>query len=285
MKKYIFLALLVLAGCSSSPVKDSSDEIESAPSPEVGEVREEKVAPVKSAVKSEEPVRPATPMAPSQYSVLTEAIKAQSDERIYQASTQILSQSPNDGKALNSLAMYHFKKGRHDLSRYLLNKGIAANARMSELHSNMGIVQLAENERREAIKSFRKALEINNSDGIAAANLAAIYTQEKDFNKAAVVCETAYKRGIRDPRFLNNYAIVLTAQQKFDKAEDMYEAVLKEDSNNKEALYNYATLLIDHMGKFQDGLEQINRLKFVGGPADTRNRIIALENKAKAGIK
>ncbi|KYG67378.1 adventurous gliding motility protein T [Bdellovibrio bacteriovorus] len=285
MKKFIILSLLVLAGCSSSPVKDSSEEVDSAPAPEVsGEVREEKATPAKAS-KAEEPVRPATPMAPSQYAGLNDAIKSQSDEKIYQTATQILSQSPNDGRALNALAMYHFKKGRHDLSRYLLNKGIAANARMSELHSNMGIVQLSENERREAIKSFRKALEINNGDGIAAANLAAIYTQEKDYNKAGVVCETAYKRGVRDPRFLNNYAIVLTAQQKFDKAKDMYEAVLKEESNNSAALYNYATLLIDHMGKFQEGLEQINRLKFVGGPADTRNRIIALENKAKAGIK
>lgn len=284
MKKFIILSLLVLAGCSSSQVKDSSDEIDSTPSPEVGEVREEKAAPAKAA-KAEEPVRPATPMAPSQYAGLNDAIKSQSDEKIYQQATQILSQSPNDGRALNALAMYHFKKGRHDLSRYLLNKGIAANGRMSELYSNMGMVQLSENERREAIKSFRKALEINSGDGIAAANLASIYTQEKDYNKAAIVCETAYKRGIRDPRFLNNYAIVLTAQQKFDRAEDMYKAVLKEESNNSAALYNYATLLIDHMGKFQDGLEQINRLKFVGGPADTRNKIIALENKAKAGIK
>jgi hypothetical protein len=39
------------------------------------------------------------------------------------------------------------------------------------------------------------------------------------------------------------------------------------------------------MGKYQEGLDVINRLKFVGGPADTRNRIITLENKAKAGLK
>lgn len=285
MKKLIILALFVLAGCSSSSVRDTEEPSAASPSVESVEPETKEASAEKPPVKLEEPVRPATSIAPSQYTGLNDAIKAQSDERIYQASTQILSESPNDGRALNALAMYHLKKGRYDLSRYLLNKGIAAHSRMSELYSNLGVVQLAQGERRDAIKSFRKALEINSGDGIAAANLAAIYTQEKDFNKAMVVCETAYKRGVRDARFLNNYGIVLTAQQKLERAEDMYEAVLKDDSNNKEALYNYATLLIDHMGKFQEGLEQINRLKFVGGPNDTRNRIIALENKAKAGIK
>ena len=47
----------------------------------------------------------------------------------------------------------------------------------------------------------------------------------------------------------------------------------------------YETLLVDHMKQYNEGLEIINRLKFVGGPEDTRNRIIALENKAKAGLK
>jgi Tfp pilus assembly protein PilF len=230
-------------------------------------------------------VKPATPMAPSQYSALNDAVKSQNDEKIYQASTQILSQSPNDGRALNALAMYHFKKGRYDLSRFLLSKGIAANSKMSELYSNMGMVQLAQDERRDAIKSFRRALDANSNDGIAAANLGAIYTQEKDYNKAAIVLETAYKRGIRDVRLLNNYGITLAAQKKFDRAADMYKAALKEESNNGSVLFNYATLLIDGMGDFKEGLEQINRLKFVGGPSESRNRIIALENKAKAGIK
>lgn len=283
MKKFIFL-FLILAGCSSSTVKETkTTDAEVTSGPEVVSTVEEPTT--VATTKVEEPERPVVAPPPSQYAALNEAIKAQNDERIYQAATQILSQSPNDGRALNSLAMYHYKKSRFDLSRYLLNKGIGANPKMSELHSNMGIVQLAQNERRDAIKSFRRALEVNGADAVAAANLGAIYTQDRDYNKAVIVLETAYKRGVRDVRVLNNYGIALAATGKFDRAESLYQTVLKEDSNNKEALYNYATLLIDYMGKYQDGLEQINRLKFVGGPSEVRNRIIALENKAKAGIK
>ncbi|KYG61348.1 adventurous gliding motility protein T, partial [Bdellovibrio bacteriovorus] len=234
---------------------------------------------------AEEPVRPQVPTTPSQYAALNEAIKSQSDEKIYQAATQILTQSPNDAKALNALAMYHYKRGRYDLCRYLLSKAISSSPKMAELHSNLGIVQLAQGERRDAIKSFRKALDINNDEAVAAANLGAIYVQEKDYGKAQVVLETAYKRGVRDPRVLNNYAIALSAHRKYDKAADLYAQILKDNGNNKEALYNYATLLVENMGKYQEGLDVINRLKFVGGPSDTRNKIIALENKAKAGLK
>lgn len=281
MKRIITcFSLLALAACSSSPTKESPEEtktaVAEAPKVEVDEFKDlEKV----------EPVRPVTPPAPSQYAALNEAIKSQSDERIYQASTQILTQSPNDARALNALAMYHYKRGRFDLCRYLLGKAISSSPKTAELYSNLGIVQLAQNERRDAVKSFRKALDINNDEAVAAANLGAIYVQERDFAKAGVVLETAYRKGVRDPRVLNNYGIALTAQGKLDRAEEMYKAALKDSGNNKEVLFNYAILLVDHMQKYQDGLEVINRLKFVGGPADSRNRIIALENKAKAGIK
>ncbi|MNS84349.1 photosystem I assembly protein Ycf3 [compost metagenome] len=135
------------------------------------------------------------------------------------------------------------------------------------------------------MKSFRKALDADSGDAIAAANVGSIYIAEKDYNKAAVALETAYRKGIRDAKLLNNYGIAMTAQGKYDRAKDLYEQALKENSNNKEALFNLAVLLVDHMNKYSDAMEVINRLKFVGGPSDSRSRINALENKAKAGLK
>lgn len=284
MKKILVgFSVLVAAGCATSPVNETDGDV--TPPPKIAEAPKQIEEPAPVERVKEEPVRPAIPPAPSQYAALNEAIKSQSDERIYQSSTQILAQAPNDARALNALAMYHYKRGRFDLCRFLLGKAISSSPKMAELYSNLGVVQLAQGERREAIKSFRKALTINEDEAVAAANLGAIYVQERDYGKANVVLETAYSEGVRDPRVLNNYGIALTAQGKYDKAADLYKAALKDNSNNKEVLLNYAILLVDHMQKYQDGLELINRLKFVGGPADSRNRIIALENKAKAGLK
>lgn len=280
----LFALCASLAACSSSPTKETkTDSLGSSKVTEAPVVQKEEAVPVVS--QEPEPEKPKAPVVPSQYAALNEAIKTQSDEKIYSTATQILTQSPNDVKALNALSMYHYKKGRFDLSRHLIGKAISASPKTAELYSNLGIVQLAQNERREAVKSFRKALDINNEDPVAAANLGAIYVQDKDFAKAGIVLETAYRKGVRDPRVLNNYAISLSANGKTDKAEDMYKVILKDNANNKEAMYNYAVLLVERMGKYQEGLDLINRLKFVGGPADTRNKIIALETKAKAGLK
>jgi Flp pilus assembly protein TadD len=229
----------------------------------------------------------------SQYASLNEAIASQNDESIYTASTKILMVSQGDVKALNALAMFHFKKGRPDLSRYLLLKAISLSPKSAELHSNLGIVQLSKLEKRDAVMSFRKALEIEPEEPIAATNLGSIYVFEKDFAKAQTVLEMAYKKGVHDPRFLNNYAITMSAMGKFEKAEELYKAAIKEPQIsgtsgagvNKEVLFNYAILLIDRMSKYQDGLEVLSRLKFVGGPAESRNKIIGLENRAKAGLK
>lgn len=278
--------LVVLVGCSSAPKEESI--VMEAPTPTAAKVVRDAPPPKKveaAPVVSEESTNPATPAVSAHHSALSDGIKEQNDEKIYQSSTQILARTPNDMRALNALAMYHYKRGRFDLCRYLLNKAIASSPKTAELYSNLGVVQLAQGEQRDAVKSFRKALEINNNEAVASSNLGAIYTQEKDYSKAAIVLETAYKKGVRDARVLNNYAITLTAQGKFDKAQDLYKTILKENSNNKEYLYNYSILLVDNMAKYQEGLEVINRLKFVGGPADTRNKIITLENKAKAGLK
>ncbi len=229
----------------------------------------------------------------AQYGSLNEAIAIQNDEAIYTASTKILMVSQGDVKALNALAMFHFKKGRPDLSRYLLLKAISLSPKSAELHSNLGIVQLSKLEKRDAVMSFRKALEIEPEEPIAATNLGSIYVLEKDFAKAQTVLEMAYKKGVHDPRFLNNYAITMSALGKFEKAEELYKAAIKEPQINgasgagvnKEVLFNYAILLIDRMSKYQDGLEVLGRLKFVGGPAESRNKIIGLENRAKAGLK
>jgi Flp pilus assembly protein TadD len=296
MKKNLIVLtpFLFLIACSSSPKKDDmslssgTSSSSSSSSPSLEEIAATQpgsdVTKAREAI-ADKPKVVATPSSSSLSSNLSDAIKSGNDERIYQAATQVLTQAPNDPRALNALAMYHYKRGRTTLARYLISKAISSSPQVAGLYSNLGLIQLSQDESREAIQSFRKALELDSNDGIAAANLGSIYTQNLDYTKAAMLLEIAMNKNIRDPKVMNNYGIAMTAVGKYDKAESAFKSILKDNSSNKEILFNYAILLIDHMSKFQDGLDVLNRLKFVGGPAESRNRIIALENKAKAGLK
>ncbi len=221
----------------------------------------------------------------SVYWPLNKAIKSQKDAQIKKEATLILLKNPKDLVALNALAMSSYRNGKYTLARYLLNKAKQYHPNSPEVYSNLGIIDLASNEKRSAILNFKKALEINSNDPVAAANIGSLYVSEKDYSKASIALEIPYRKGWKDPKVLNNYAIALSATGKYEKANSIYDEILKVQPMNKEVLFNSAVLLIEHLKKYNEGLDRLQKLKFAGGPADSRNRIIALENKAKTGLK
>jgi Flp pilus assembly protein TadD len=216
---------------------------------------------------------------------LTNAIRSQNDDAISQATTEILTQNPKDLRALNALAMVYYKRGRYEAAEYLLNKAMTIDSNRAELHSNLGLIKMAQGERREAIQSFRKGLTLDSQDAVIGANLGAIYVKEKDYSKAELALEIPYKKGTKDIKTLSNYAIALTGNGKLGKAEEIYEKLMKDNPGQRDIMLNYSILLIDHKQKFREGIDVLNRLKFVGAPAESRNLIKDLESKAKAGLK
>lgn len=290
----IALGLSFFLGCSSSEKKDSATATDEAFKSGVtsvldfndslpGAEEEKKLPPQVNPVA--EPQAMGKTLNSSVYWRLNEAIKIQNDEMIVKESTQILLKSPGDLRALNAMAMSSYRKGRFSLARYLLNKASQIHPNSAEVYSNMGVVDLATDNKRDAIQNFKKAIQLDSEDGVAAANIGAIYVRERDYAKAKVALEVAYRKGFRDVKTLNNYAIALTANAKYDKANEIYNEVLRQQPSSKEALFNSSVLLIEHLKKYNEGLDRLQKLKFTGGPADSKNKIIALENKAKAGLK
>lgn len=287
-----FFILVIISGlvfsCSSNTKKGTEaeeSEIEQAPA------KVEK----KSAVKTDSPtveMKPVTkteetaaPPKEVKYDALNSAINSNNDERIKSASIDILQNSPKDIKALNSLAMHYFKKGNYEASLLLLNKIISVEPRSSTAHSNIGLIYLNRGERREAIEMFKKALEFNSDNHAAGMNLGAIYASEKDYNKAAIALNRVVSDNKADINTLNNYAVALTATGKASDAAQIYERILRDQPSSKNTMLNLAIIYIDKLNKFEDGLDLINRLKFVGADLESRQVIKELENKAKAGLK
>lgn len=217
----------------------------------------------------------------STYAPLQLAIKNQEEDSILKEGSKLLMQNPNDVKALNAMAMAYYKKGQYYLAKNLLFRAQKVSPSSYEVHSNLGIVYLATEEKTEALRFFKKALELNPNDSVSASNAGSIYVQSNDYEKANITLEIAYKKGIKDFRILNNYAVTLQALNKNEKAEEIYKEILKENNNNKDVLVNYSILLIAKLAKYNDGLEVIQRLKFLGVPDESRSLIQDLESKAR----
>ncbi len=290
MKYLIVLGIsLIISACATEnappaqqPKQDTISDNE--PMPSIEGAPEERTE-TKNQKKNESKASAPPPMATSMYSALRKAVESQNEENIQKASSDILALNAKDPQGLNALGLYHYKKGHLDAAQFLFNKGIAANPNSSELYGNLALVELAKGDRRDAIKTMRKALEINPQDGFAGANLGFIYVQEKDYLKAIFALEVPIKKGMKDYKIMNNYAIALVGNGKVKEAAEIYEKLLKENQSQREVMLNYAITLIENMQKNKEGLDLLNRLKFVGAPQDARDTIKGLENKAKAGLQ
>ena len=216
---------------------------------------------------------------------LIDAIKAQSDSQIQANAQDLIKQDPKNLRALNALAVLHYKSGRYQAAQYMFNKALKSYPKEADLYNNLGLVLLAIGERREALLTFKKGLQINSQSTIIGANLGSIYVKERDFVKAEIALEIPIKKGMKDPKIQNNYAITLAGRGKKKEAAELFEKLMKENPNSKEIMYNNAIAQIDYLNQPKVGLDILNRLKFVGVPEDVKNEIKDLENRAKAGLK
>lgn len=275
----IALPMSLIVGCASSEKQQESDPVE------VTDAASGKVSVQSNHVDSPSAKKNGAVTGATASERLTEAVRAQNDEAISQATTEILTSNPKDVRALNALAMVYYKRGRFEAAEYLLNKAMAIDNDRAELYSNLGLIKMAQGEKREAIQAFRKGLSLNSQDAVIGANLGSIYVKEKDYSKAELALEIPYRKGTKDIKTLSNYAIALTGTGKANKAEEIYEKLMKDNPGQRDIMLNYSILLIDHKQKYREGLDLLNRLKFVGAPSESRNLIKDLESKAKAGLK
>lgn len=203
--------------------------------------------------------------------------KAKDEQMMIDAVSKRLSKDQNDLKALNGLGIFYLEHGKFGLARMLFTRALKAHPDEPGLHNNLGVILLNENEQREAIAAFRKALSIKTSYTVGSANLGSIFVEYKDYTRAADLLGEGYGAVKGDLKGVgldvaNNYALALSGIGEHDKAKDIFKDILKADSSNVTALLNYSILLIHRMKDKKEGEKQLNRLRFVTDDGDTRMR-------------
>lgn len=216
---------------------------------------------------------------------LNQMIKKQSDAEIAKTANDLLMANPTNGKALNALGITNYKKGKYKAAEFFLNKALKTNSNEAGLYNNLAMVKLAQGEQREAVQLLKVGLTHKSDDVGILTNLGAIYVGQKDYSNAEVALETVYKRGTKDIKVGTNYATSLAANKKYPEATSVYKKLLADNGSSREIMLNYSIHLVENTKDYKQGLDVINRLKFVGVPEGARNLINDLENKAKSGLK
>lgn len=281
----LFSITVFFAGCSTSDQTDSSAaEPPSFDQPQTSAETDDGIPDATTPAASTP--APEKPKSGDSYATLRTAVRGGNAELIRDEAGKILSASPNDPVALNTLALYYFRKNKVGAAKLLLARAFEKNPDVASLYNNLGILELSEGDTSSAIANFKKALRLDNRHAAASGNLGSILVGGGEYGKSQGLLETAYRANKSNYAIANNYAISLRANKDYSKAARIYDEVVKANPRDVNALLNYSILLIDFMGKPKDGLALVYKLKFL----ETENRDIiaranALEKKAKAEIK
>ncbi len=281
MKNQIIYLIILgfIFGCSSKPTQTDSDT-------EAEVVTEKPVAKplaIKPVVEETRVEKPAVETANLDQK-LDAALKKKDEAQVQALASELLSLNSKNYKALHALGIVEYKKGRMEAAEILFRRSIKENPNFAPAYSNLALVLLEIGTQAEAIREFKNGLKVNPNDPVIGANLGSLYIKAKDYTKAEFALEIPVKKGVKEVEVLNNYAVALTHRNKLDEAEKIYEQLIKDNPSSRDIMLNYSVFLIDYKQKYKQGLDLLNRLKFVGAPSESRNLIKDLENKAKIGL-
>lgn len=266
------MLLLVIAGCSSNPTKETN-QVSSTSNSDLTI----KKSSTRVAQDSKEPIQ--ENLIDAKYSEISKAIKLKDWDQVEQHSTHLLGANTKDKVALNSLGLTNLIKKRPKAARYFLNQALAIDSNNSELLNNMGLVSQLEGNSRESIYYWRKALNSNPNNQNAFVNLVAEFSKVKDYRKVTAAAELINVKNLNHVPTLINMAISYSATDKFDEAELFYKKALELDSNNQIVLINLALFYVEHKNNIDLGRKYLDRLSFLGVQSNIQESFKLIEKR------
>lgn len=215
---------------------------------------------------------------PSEYKALKDAVMDGDEKRSLLVAERLLGKNPKDATVFNLMAVLYLKKNKLRTAQLYVDKGLSFSPNDADLLNNLGVLGLKKEEDREAILSFKMALQKDSRHPVASMNLGSLYAAGKNYSKARIPLDQAYKAGIKNPDLLNNYAVTMAALGKSYDAHKAYDEALKVKDNDVRVLINKGIFLAKVKGEKEEARELLDRIKFIGFPRDYRTSVERLEN-------
>lgn len=229
----------------------------------------------KSGVKAEPPDE-SVPPKKDLYDSLQITLGGDDESAIEKTVANLLSQDMGDAKALNTLALYHFSKGRESLSKMIFRSILDKDPKNAVAHNNLGVLYSQIGETRLAIDSFRKAVALNANYPVANANLGSIFAVGRDYGKAKHHLEVAYQGGVKDLSVLNNFAVSLM-EQGSSQADSIFREALQIGASDSIVSFNYALYLTYVKKDYKEAEALIDKIRFMGVPPKKKQALVKME--------
>ncbi len=282
MKKLILTAVvtsvfsLLITSCTTGTKKSSDGSTSDSDSDSTSSTQDGYPSSLdsKSSVKAE--LDDSVPPKKDLYESLQITLGGDDESVIEKTVANLLSQDMGDAKALNTLALYHFSKGRESLSKMIYRNILDKDPKNAVAHNNLGVLYSHIGETRLAIDSFRKAVALNGNYPVANANLGSIFAVGRDYGKAKHHLETAYRGGVKDLSVLNNYAVSLM-EQGSSQADSIFREALQIGASDSIVSFNYALYLTYVKKDYKEAGALIDKIRFMGVPPKKKQALVKME--------
>jgi tetratricopeptide (TPR) repeat protein len=124
------------------------------------------------------------------------------------------------------------------------------------VHNTLGLVSLNKKSYKDAIPSFKKAVELDPEQYEARLNLAAVSLRFRDYNTAEEQFKAVVAAQPRNYAAVIGLGVALRGNRKYDEAEQQYLAAQKIDPSNADSYFNLGLLYQEYKGSERPTLER-----------------------------
>jgi len=209
------------------------------------------------------------------------AFKTKSRNGFTRWAVQVLSADEKNFNALNKLGVYHLDRGQFVLARIIFERALKLYPKRSELHHNMGMIALKEEQKQDAVLAFEKSLDYNRNYLPSLVSLSSLYLENRSL-RALPLLERAYEQSKDSKSWVkvaNNYAVSLAWAKKFKQARKVYRMIQSKNQTTSLSLINYAILLIEQFKDYSEAEESLRQADFLARSKRDQNQIAALRKK------
>tara|TARA_B100000749_G_scaffold28537_1_gene20051 strand:- start:41617 stop:45486 length:3870 start_codon:yes stop_codon:yes gene_type:complete len=219
---------------------------------------------------------------------LIAARKSGNHDKVLNLGGRILSENSSDLFVLNQMILHYYDKKQYGLAKLLVDRAFEVSKNDKVILNNLGVIQVAEKNLRDAISTFRSSLQADSKYAYAATNLGSIYLEYKDYGRAKDALKEGYgitkdqlaKQNKISVEVANNYALALKGLKDFSAANDVFDKIMNDNSRVVSVLFNYAILLVENSKKYDDGLRLLSRIKVLTNDSSMMKKVAQLEKRA-----
>lgn len=126
----------------------------------------------------------------------------------------------------------------------------------SKCQNLLGVISYLQNQILDSLKFFKKSVQLDSENLMAALNLAILNIEFNKFSEAHKVIGDLLREDSKNYDALTHRAILLRYQGKIDNAEDMLDDLLERDPGNPLLLHN-ASAVLAKLGEYEDAYKMV----------------------------